>query len=422
MKRSGLGTRFRRLWFATGVSAVGDGMVLVGFPLLALEFTRNPLLIAGVMACGQAPVVLVGLPAGVMADRMSQRQLLLVIELARFFILGGFGSAVFLGAGSLPLLYGAVFLLGALSVSFDVVVGACLPSVVSESSLVAANTRLLSAELTGEELLGQAAGGAAFSLARSVPFVADAVSFIFSAALLRGAVEDTKPSSAEMSAWRDLRQGLAWFVREPVVRLLTSVISTLAFCQAAVLGVLVLYATTRLQLRGAGYGLLLAAAATGNLIALPVAPRVHRVLGSAGCIAAAGLTAALAYPVLALTRSAAVAAAALMMETVAVLVGNVASRSLRQTIVPGPMQGRATAAFQTVILACVPLGGLAGGLASAAFGIRDTFLAAGALQLLLVAFLAPRLRSRLAATNRAGGNGGLASSLSDGSTAATRAA
>ena len=132
--------------------------------------------------------------------------------------------------------------------------------------------------------------------------------------------------------------------------------------------------------------------------------------------------AALAYPVLALTHSPIAAAAALMMETVAVLVGNVASRSLRQTIVPGPMQGRATAAFQTVILACVPLGGLAGGLASAAFGIRDTFLAAGALQLLLVAFLAPRLRSRLAATNRAGGNGGLASSLSDGSTAATRAA
>ncbi len=405
MTQYGMGVRFRRLWIASGSSAIGDGMVLVAFPLLALEFTRNPLLVATVAVCGQAPAILVGLPIGVVADRMNQRRLLLGIEIVRFLVLISFSASLLAGAGSLPLLYITAILLGVLSVSFDVVVGASLPSVVRESDLVAANTRLLSVELTGEELVGQAAGGAAFTLARSIPFLVDAVSFIFSALLLRGAVEDIKPERAPSSAWKDLRRGLTWFSQEPVIRLLTGLVATLAFCQAVVFGVLVLYATSSLGLRGFGYGVLLAAAATGNLIAAPLAPRVHDRLGSAGTIALAGVLAALAYPALAVTHSSVGAAAALLVETAAVLMGNVASRSLRQSFVPSSMQGRATAAFQTILLVSVPLGGLAGGVASAAVGIRDTFLAAGVLQLLLVALLAPRLRSRLAGLKGAGPEG-----------------
>ncbi len=187
--------------------------------------------------------------------------------------------------------------------------------------------------------------------------------------------------------------------------------------------VLVLYATSSLGLRGFGYGVLLAAAATGNLIAAPLAPRVHDRLGSAGTIALAGVLAALAYPALAVTHSSVGAAAALLVETAAVLTGNVASRSLRQSFVPSSMQGRATAAFQTILLVSVPLGGLAGGVASAAVGIRDTFLAAGILQLLLVALLAPRLRSRLAGLKGAGPEGRhLGGPLPEGGVAAVRIA
>jgi len=59
-----LGPRFWRLWGATGVSSLGDGMVLVGFPLLALAFTQRSLLIAGVAVAGRLPALVVALPAG----------------------------------------------------------------------------------------------------------------------------------------------------------------------------------------------------------------------------------------------------------------------------------------------------------------------------------------------------------------------
>ena len=398
-------------------------MVLVAFPLLALQYTRNPLLVAGVSVSGQAPAVLVGLPAGVVADRVNKRRLLLGIEVVRFMVLAVFAGILLAGGGDLPLLYVSVFVLGGLSVSFDVVAAASLPSVVPDSDLVSANTRLLSTELTGEELVGQAAGGAAFVAGRFVPFLADAVSFVFSALLLSGAVPDTEPNPPATSAWGDLREGLRWFAQDPMLRVLTGVIASLALCQGAVLAILVLYAATSLHLRGAGYGLLLAVAATGNLLAAPIAPRIRRRLGSAGCIGLTGLAAALAYVVLAVTHSSVTAAVALSVETGAVLVGNVTARSLRQTIVPSSLQGRAGSVFQTIVLIIVPLGGLAGGVASAAVGIRDTFLAAGVLQLLLVALLAPRLRSRLAGLKGAGPEGRqLGGPLPEGGVAAVRIA
>lgn len=392
---SQLGRRFRQLWLATGVSSVGDGMVLVAFPLLALSLTHNPVVIAGLVAAGQAPALLVALPAGVMADRRNRRSLILTVEVTRFIALAIFGACLLVGADNLPLIFVTAFLLGALSVSFEVLSGACLPEMVDQEQLVAANTKLMTALLAGREMIGQALGGAVFALATSLPFLADALSFVGSAVLLRSAVADREPEPAESSAWVDLRGGLRWFSRQPVLRLLAGIIATLAFCQAAVFGVMVLYATTRLHLHGAGYGLLLAAAATGTLVASPLAPRLHSRIGSAPCIIGAAIVAAIAYPVLAVTHSAVVAGVMLMAEALSVVIGNAASRSVRQSMVPAEMQGRAAAAYQTLILVSLPLGALAGGLATSAVGIPDAFVAAGGFQLLVIAALGPRLAARM---------------------------
>lgn len=390
-----MGKRFWRLWTATGVSSVGDGMVLVALPLLALTYTRSPVAVAGVLVAGRLPAIFVALPAGAVADRVNRRRLLVAIEIARFAVLAAFGASVVTKAGGIAALYGAAFLLGGLTLSFDIVSGAALPSIVGRDQLVQANAHLMNADMTGEELVGPALGGAAFSLARSIPFLADALSFVASGALLSRALPDNKPAPSGRSVWTDLVAGLRWFVGQPVLRLLTSIITTLAFCQAMVVGVLVIYATERLHLSAAGYGLLIGVASIGDVIGAFSASRIHARLGSGRCIALAGTIAALAYPVMALTRSAIVAAAALVAEYFAVTIGNVAARSLRQSSVPDGMQGRAASSYQLMILGTFPLGGLLGGLLAGGFGVRTTLFAAGAAQLVVVAAATPRLVARL---------------------------
>src|SRR4051794_3052808 len=78
-----LGPRFWKLWGASTTSGLGDGLVLVGFPLLAATITWSPQLIAGIMVAERIPWLLLSLPAGALADRMDRRRLLAVVESAR---------------------------------------------------------------------------------------------------------------------------------------------------------------------------------------------------------------------------------------------------------------------------------------------------------------------------------------------------
>ena len=390
-----LGRQFWRLWSAVGISSVGDGMLVVALPLIALTLTRNPLAISGVLIAQLVPALFTALPVGALADRLNRRSMIVFIELARLATVSLVGSAVLVHRDSLLLLYGAGFLLGGLNMAFDVVCGASLPSIVKPEKLVRANGHLVNAETTAEDMIGQAAGGVAVAVTRSLPFFADAVSFVISAALLSKAVPDNDRAQTETSAWEDTRVGLRWFTRQPLLRLLAVVIGSLAFCQAIVLGILVLYARQNLHLGGTGYGLVLAVASLGLVVGGATAPRIHDRLGPGPMIIGAGLLAAAVYPVLATTHSAVVATAALSLEAAAIMSGNVAARSLRQQIVPAQMQGRATSAYTMVIRAAQPLGALVGGLLASAISIRFAFFSAFAIQLAVLALAGSPLVGRI---------------------------
>lgn len=233
------------------------------------------------------------------------------------------------------------------------------------------------------------------AVSRSVPFLADAVMLAGSAAILNGAVPDNEISASGSSAWSDLKEGVQWFLGNPLIRLLTAVIASLAFCQGMVFGLIALYAKERLQLGSAGFGLLLAVASIGTVLGGLAARRIHDHLGSGPTILLAGILFGSAYPILAFTHSPLVAAGALMLQEASVIVGNIASRSLRQKTVPADMQGRAASANSVVILSCIPLGALLGGLVAGQWGLTSTFASAALLQFGLLALIAPRLLSRI---------------------------
>jgi MFS family permease len=396
-EKTALGTRFWRLWTAIAASSLGDGIFTVALPLLALRITRSPLAISGILIASRIPVVLAALPVGTLADRVNRRRLIVAIEMTRFVLLGAFGVLILLGRVNLALIYLTAFVMGGLNIAFDVVGSASLPAMVERDNLVRANAHLLNAEMTAENLVGQALGGAAFAVARSLPFIADAASLAASAALLNGAIADSKPAVAGSSAWQDLREGLRWFLGHSLLRQLTIVIASLAFCQGIVLGLLAIYARQQLHLSGTGYGLLLAVAGIGTVIGGLTASRLYDRLGSGPTILVAAVIFGSAYPILAFTHSAVVAAGALLAQEAFVIIGNTASRSLRQRVVPAEIQGRAASANFMIVLSCVPLGALLGGLVAGAFGLRTTFMTAAILQAALLAAAGPRLLARIRA-------------------------
>jgi Transmembrane secretion effector len=281
-----LGAPFRWLLAATGTSALGDGLVLVAFPLLAVTLTNRPLLVAGVAIAGNLPWLLISLPAGALADRIDRRRLVATVEVIRAIVLLGLGIDILTGHIALAVLYLAAFTVGALDTAFAAATRASLPALVQSGDLPRANGYLFAAETAGEQSAGPALGGLLFSWAPAAPFLGDALSFIGSAALLATALPKTNhqrpPSPTTLMG--DVRVGLRWFRTHPPLGLIALVVSTFAFCQSAVISVLVLYGLHVLDLTKAGYGLFLAVGAIGDVLGSLLAQWTVRILSpSAAC-------------------------------------------------------------------------------------------------------------------------------------------
>ena len=395
-----LGPRYWRLWGASSASALGDGLALVAFPLLAATLTGDARLVAGVAVASRLPWLLFGLPAGALADRVDRRLLLGAVELSRMAVLIILGVTVATGSVSLAAIYAAAFALGALETAFSAASQACLPALVVIDQLPRANGYLFAAQATGEQFAGPALGGLLFAAAAALPFVLDGVSFLASAALLclalprrRGRTSPPQPAAAFR---QDVLSGLRWFANHPILRLLALVVASLAFCQSMVLAILVLYCLRVLHLSHAGFGLFLALAAVGNVVGGLLAGRITARLGTGRVVFSAALLAAASYLVVGLTSAVGVAVLALAAEAVAVAVGNVATLSLRQSVIPGELLGRVGNAFRMCIFGVIPLGALTGGLIAHSVGLHAPFLVAGGLQLLVISLVGPRLAQRMA--------------------------
>jgi MFS family permease len=388
----------RGFWYllaATGISSIGDGLALVAIPLLAASLTKNGALVGGVVAAQRLPWLLFSLPAGALADRGNPRRLLCGADIARMVAVGVFGALVIITGVGLPVLYVLAFILGSFEVLFSAASQAVVPSLVrGDDARAQANGRLLAVQLTGEQFAGPAVGGAVFAAAVAAPFLVDSVSFAASAALLLFALP--RPRRARLRAERpplraDIRDGLRVFRDDAWLRTLAALVGAFAFAQAMVFGVLVLFGRVELGLTGGGYGLLLAVAAVGNVAGSLLAGRAHSRFQAIRTLSGAGLLAGVAYLALAATSSPALAAAALALEALAVAVGNVASVTMRQAAIPTGQLGRVGSTMRLVIFGAMPVGALAGGAVAQLVSVRGAIVAAGALQLLVVAAGTPRL-------------------------------
>src|SRR5690606_34464802 len=100
--RRPLGSRFRRLFAATLVSNLGDGMATIAYPWLASAVTRNPALIALVAVAQRLPWLVFSLPAGVIIDRVDRRRLMVSMDLVRGVLTLGIAFAVLGEQAGLP--------------------------------------------------------------------------------------------------------------------------------------------------------------------------------------------------------------------------------------------------------------------------------------------------------------------------------
>lgn len=131
---------FRDLWLAQTISQLGDSLYFIVFMFLAKKTTGSDAFVGFVSAAETLPYLLFGPYAGVLADRIDRKKILLWSDLVSAVVLIGF-LALELGLGSPPkwALLVVPFLLSSVRCFFMPAKGAAVPATVPPEDLQAAN-------------------------------------------------------------------------------------------------------------------------------------------------------------------------------------------------------------------------------------------------------------------------------------------
>src|SRR5919107_763631 len=365
--------RFLRLWIGQGTSFVGDAISMVALVVLVVHVTGSASAVGGALVARLLPTIASAL-AGVLADRVDRRVVLVTSDLARAVLILGL-----IFARDLATIYVLVFLMGLARTVFNPTVRAAFPSVVGGGDLTRANA-LIGGTFSTSIMVGPGLGGLLVaSIGVDAAFLADAVTYLISAILLSTVpLPHPRRESAEEAGFvRELRSGFGYLVGTRV---------PLAIVVGAFLTILTINVTVPAEVFLAketfgagdvGYGLLVSlwggGMVLGSAMMAVLGNRINLVLlyflsifVGASALVGTGLAPAF---ILAL--------GALTVEGAATGIDNVATDTILQKRVPEAFLGRVFSIRFLGYSAGEALAYPAGGLLVDAVGPRSTYILAG---------------------------------------------
>ncbi|MET7334501.1 MFS transporter [Nonomuraea sp. NPDC005650] len=374
---------FRNLFVANAVSQLGSQISYVALPLLAVTSLGAGAGEIGLLAAlSTITVLLLGLPAGAWVDRVRRRPVMIATDVGRAAVLLSVPVAWWGGWLSMGQLYAVAVLVGAGTLLFDVASMSLVPRLVGRERLTSANSLLVGTS-SGMDIAGRSAAGILVQVAGApLAVLADALSYLWSAAWLRGVPEplSTAPAAREPLG-RQISAGVRFLFGNPVLvaALVQGTMANLAFPLCSVL--LPILIVDQLGYPEWVLGAYLAVGGLGALAGSSAAHLIGRRLGTGRAtwlVSLATAPASLLIPFLDRGPWLWAAAAAWFVLTFRTGVNNVLLVSLRQRATPDDMLGRMTATMRLLLMGAVGIGGLLAGALGEIWGVRSA-LVTGAL-------------------------------------------
>ena len=317
--------------------------------------------------------LLLWIPAGVLADRMSRRALMTAAECARAASLLGLLALMALGGLNLGWLAALGFLGAVGTVAYNVAAPALVPTLVPARDLGSAN-RWLELARSAAFSAGPAVGGALVGWigASSAYGLATALSLL-AATLLAGLPQEAPRSTPRRRLWRELGEGAAFVAAHPLLR---PVLVTAVFFNTAwfvLQAVYVVYAVSHLGLTAAGVGITLGIYGAGMLAGALAAPWLAARLRFGALIATGPLCALAASLILLSTLalpSGAWAATGFFLFGAGPILWTIATTTLRQAVTPNALLGRVSAVILTATFGARPVGALIGAALASRVGVE----------------------------------------------------
>jgi MFS family permease len=375
---------FVKLWTATTVSVFGSLVTRTALPFAAiLALNATPWQLGVLSASEIGAQVLTGLVAGVWADRVRRRPIMIAADIGRALVLASIPLAAALQALRIEHLYVAAFIGGAFTEFFKVADESYLPTLIPRDRLLEGNSKLQASSAVSEVGAFGVSGWLVQWLTAPIALLVDAVSFVVSAIFI-GLIRAPEPAPAAAMArlplWREIAHGGRVVLGTPPLRAL-AISEILAHASFSIFSaVFLLYTTRELGVPPGIQGMIFAVGGGASLAgALLVGPLSRRFgVGRAMIWGVAAMACAMLLPPLA-RGPVTLAIVMLVLQQLgdgAFTVYAINERSLRQTITPAAVLGRANATVRVSVLSAMLIASLFGGWLGGFIGLRGTLVVA----------------------------------------------
>jgi MFS family permease len=384
--------QYRRYWTGLFLSNIGTWMQSVAQGWLVLRLSHSALILGLVGFAGSIPTLLLAPLAGVAADRVDRRKLLLATQSTQMLCAFLLAAATFAGFVSVPLV-------AALAVVNGVANALTVPShqslfldLVGREDLTNA-IALNSMQFNLSRIVGPALAGLTIAaLGEAACFALNGISFAAILAALATLPPMPAPRRRSRSAWIDLRSGLRFARRHPLIPQLLALTAVVAVFGTPAVTMAPLFARQILGVGPEGLGGMLSAVGVGAVATalLMASAGDFRRKGAAVLIACSGFALSLfgfglsgSYP--------------LSLACLALLGGSMTSmaslvNTLLQKSAPDRLRGRVISLYALAWLGLVPLGNLQAGVVAERFGAQASLLVGGsciAITLVVLRLLRP---------------------------------
>jgi MFS family permease len=361
-----------------GISSFGDAITNTALPILVLALTGSGLAMGIVGVLSTLPDLLLGLPAGAYADRWDRRRMMFSADLGRAVLTAVIPISVWLGGPTLALILLVTFPMNALRVLWLAGFTAAVPGLVGRGLIARANA-IFESFFTVGWIVGPALAGFLSATIGPGPTIAiDAVTFAISAGAILLVRRPLRPvaRTEPTHLLEDIREGISYVVREPTLRAVVALWSTISVIYAGLTSGLIFYITIDRDLGSGVVGLVLSAFAVGAFGGSLVAARMaFRAVGPVMLVGTVvmGITLVIVAtdaPVPVIVGAAFVAGLVDVNVAVSYL-------TLRTQLSPDALLGRVGATARTISVGLMPLGALVTGILLDAIGGTATLALMG---------------------------------------------
>jgi len=365
---------FRMLWLAQFVSNIGTFMQGVGAVWVMLELHQSPAVVALVQTAVALPVLLLGVPAGALADLVDRRRLLLATQGLMLAAAAVLAVLTWTGTVTPAALLALTFALGVGTALNAPAWQAVQPELVPAAEFPQAVT-LGGASMNLGRAIGPALAGVIIAATGPGPvFLLNAASFlavIGALAVWRPKPEDRPGPPEQFDA--AVRAGLRYAWHSHLVHYVLLRSGAFNLASAGLMALLPVYAKSQLGLGSGGLGLLYAAFGVGAAGSALLLPQIRARIGVDGVVAAGTAAAAAALLALAFTRSPALAALITFVAGAGWLLCLSVFNLAAQQVVPDWVRARGLALNLTVTAGATAVASAAWGAVANVLGISGAF-------------------------------------------------